>query len=90
MAMNTYTKRFVTDWANEHAQPVALNARHGEAAHLARKLLEAGAREGLDRDDIEEAIDAELEFYMFQAITTAMMQGDARQARTEGPGAVCA
>jgi hypothetical protein len=32
---------------------------------------------GLEREDIEEAIDADLEFYMFQAISKAMMQEDA-------------
>ena len=81
--MNSYTRQFVTDWAKEHAQPVALNARHEEASHLARRLLNAGAREGLDRDDVEEAIGTELEFFMFQAVTTAMMQGDVKLAASE-------
>lgn len=81
--MNAYTRRFVTDWANEHVQPVALSARHEEASHLARRLLNAGTGEGLGRDDIEEAIGTELEFYMFQAVTTAMLQGDVKLAASE-------
>lgn len=83
--MNTYTRRFVTEWAKEHARPVVLSARHEEASRLARKLLEAGAREGLARDDIEEAIDAELEFYMFQAVTGAMTAWDANRRSRATP-----
>jgi hypothetical protein len=75
--MNVHTNRFVVVWANQHAQPVAFKYRHSEASKLAARLLNDGAMLGLEREDIEEAIDADLEFYMFQAISKAMMQEDA-------------
>jgi hypothetical protein len=34
-------------------------------------------REGLDRDDIEEALGADLEFFMFRAVTNVTLLGDA-------------
>ncbi len=64
---------FATDWVRQHARPVALKARHQEASRLASKLLDSGAREALGREDIEEGLNAELELFEFQSVTTAMM-----------------
>lgn len=75
--MNGYVRRFAMDWIENHVEAVPLNMRHEEASRLASKLLNVVAGEGLDRDDIEEALGADLEFYMFQAATTATVQGDA-------------
>lgn len=83
--MNGYVRRFAMDWVEGHAVAVPLNMRHEEASRLASKLLNFVAREGLDRDDIEEALGADLELYMFQAATTAMMQGDAALGKARTP-----
>ena len=72
--MDVHTTKFVTDWTTEHVQPGAVRDRHAEAARLAARLLNHGATKGLEREDIEEAIGADLEFYMFQAISNAMKQ----------------
>jgi len=72
--VDVHTTKFVTDWTTEHVQAGAVRDRHAEAARLAARLLNHGATSGLEREDIEEAIGADLEFYMFQAISKAMKQ----------------
>ena len=67
--MDVHTTKFVTDWTTEHVQPGAVRDRHAEAASLSARLLNHGATQGLEREDIEEAIGEDLEFYMFQAIS---------------------
>ena len=83
--MNGYVRRYATDWIENHVVPVPLDIRHEEASRLASRLLNFVAREGLNRDDIEDALGADLEFYMFQAATTAMVQGDAALGKARKP-----
>jgi hypothetical protein len=83
--MNGYVRRFAMDWIENHVEAVPLNMRHEEASRLASKLLNFVAREGLDRDDIEEALGTDLEFYMFEAATTAIVQADAALGKTRTP-----
>lgn len=75
--VDVHTTKFVTDWTTEHALPGAIRHRRAEAFRLAARLLNYGATRGLEREDIEEAIGADLEFYMFQAISKAMKQHNA-------------
>ena len=72
--VDVHTTKFVTDWTTQHALPGAVRDRSAEASRLAARLLNHGAIRGLEREDIEEAIGADLEVYMFQAISKAMKQ----------------
>jgi len=78
-----FNKDFIQRWTGHRAARAHRGVKQLEAARLVADILTAARQHGLRREDLEETLGADLDFYMQQALAKAMMHQDGRnQKRT--------